>query len=89
MVRSIGGPFLHVKGFSHGVNHFIWFSYGENGDPNYHKKLAADKTYMKGIIREYGAYKGRNPKTGKKIDVGAKKLPYFKVGKELKEMVDG
>jgi len=40
-------------------------------------------------VREYGAYTGRNPKTGKKTEVGPKKLPFFKVGKELKEMVDG
>ena len=39
-------------------------------------------------VRKYGAYKGRNPKTGKKIAVKQKKLPFFKVGKELKEMVD-
>jgi integration host factor subunit beta len=32
-------------------------------------------------VREYGAYSGRNPKTGAKTQVGAKKLPFFKVGK--------
>jgi integration host factor subunit beta len=41
------------------------------------------------VVRSYGAYKGRNPKTGEKIKVSPKKLPFFKVGKELKEMVDG
>lgn len=41
------------------------------------------------VVRNYGAYKGRNPKTGEKIKVAPKKLPFFKVGKELKEMVDG
>jgi integration host factor subunit beta len=40
-------------------------------------------------VREYRAYMGRNPKTGKKIQVGSKKLPFFKVGKELKEWVNG
>jgi integration host factor subunit beta len=38
-------------------------------------------------VRKYGAYTGRNPKTGKKAEVEAKKLPFFKVGKELKESV--
>lgn len=38
-------------------------------------------------IRNYKAYKGRNPKTGQLVDVKPKKLPYFKVGKELKEMI--
>ena len=40
-------------------------------------------------MREYGAYTGRNPKTGKTVDVKQKKLPFFKVGKELKKMVNG
>ena len=31
---------------------------------------------------------GRNPKTGKVVKVSPKKVPFFKVGKELKEMVD-
>ena len=37
------------------------------------------------VVRHYGAYKGRNPKTGETVDVPPKKLPYFKVGKELKD----
>lgn len=39
-------------------------------------------------VREYGGYTGRNPKTGAKTEVGEKKLPFFKVGKELREMVN-
>jgi integration host factor subunit beta len=38
-------------------------------------------------IREYKSYTGRNPKTGEKIKVAPKKLPFFKVGKELRERV--
>jgi integration host factor subunit beta len=41
------------------------------------------------VVRKYEAYTGRNPKTGKNIKVFPKKLPFFKVGKELKERVDG
>ena len=40
-------------------------------------------------VRKYGAYTGRNPKTGKKIDVKPKRAPFFKVGKELNKRVDG
>lgn len=40
------------------------------------------------VVKEYGSYQGRNPKTGEKIDVPPKKLPFFKVGKELKERID-
>lgn len=39
-------------------------------------------------VKEYEGYTGRNPKTGEVISVQPKKLPFFKVGKELKEMVD-
>ena len=39
-------------------------------------------------VKKYKSYKGRNPKTGKQIHVPSKKLPFFKVGKELREMVD-
>lgn len=39
-------------------------------------------------VRDYQSYTGRNPKTGEKITVSQKKLPFFKAGKKLKEMVD-
>jgi integration host factor subunit beta len=39
-------------------------------------------------IREYKAYTGRNPKTGGQVDVSPKRMPFFKVGKELRERVD-
>ena len=40
------------------------------------------------VMREYRSYAGRNPKTGKVVEVKPKKLPYFKVGKELKERLN-
>jgi integration host factor subunit beta len=39
-------------------------------------------------VKQYDGYKGRNPKSGEIIEVSPKKLPFFKVGKELKERVD-
>ena len=39
-------------------------------------------------VKSYDSYQGRNPKTGEIIQVKEKKLPYFKVGKEMKERVD-
>jgi len=39
-------------------------------------------------VKQYEGYKGRNPKTGEIITVKRKRLPFFKVGKELKERVD-
>src|SRR5210317_1424735 len=40
------------------------------------------------VVKKYGSYQGRNPKTGQKIMVPPKKLPFFKVGKELREIVN-
>lgn len=40
------------------------------------------------FVKEYKAYTGRNPKTGKQVQISAKKLPFFKCGKDLKERVD-
>jgi integration host factor subunit beta len=39
-------------------------------------------------VKEYKSYTGRNPKTGEKVIIQPKKLPFFKSGKELKERVD-
>ena len=39
-------------------------------------------------VRSYQGYQGRNPRTGETIQVNNKKLPFFKVGKELKERVN-
>lgn len=39
-------------------------------------------------VRPYKPYNGRNPRTGEPVPVPAKKRPFFKVGKELKELVN-
>lgn len=39
-------------------------------------------------VRQYDSYVGRNPKSGEEIKVGAKKLPFFKAGKELREQMN-
>ena len=38
-------------------------------------------------LRNYKSYTGRNPKSGEVVHVEPKRLPYFKVGKELKDMI--
>ncbi|ABA88701.1 integration host factor, beta subunit [Syntrophotalea carbinolica DSM 2380] len=40
------------------------------------------------VVKDYKAYIGRNPKTGEEIEVKPKKLPFFKVGKELRERIN-
>ena len=51
-----------------------------------------DRVEIRGLcsffVKEYKSYQGRNPMTGKRVQVVPKKLPFFKVGKELKERVD-
>ena len=57
------------------------------------KALATgDRAEIRGLcsfcVKNYRAYTGKNPKTGEHVKVKAKKLPFFKCGKELKERVD-
>jgi len=40
-------------------------------------------------IREYDGYMGRNPRTGETVPVAPKRMPFFKVGKEMREAVNG
>ena len=40
------------------------------------------------FVKEYDAYIGRNPKTGENVKIKPKKLPFFKMGKELKERLN-
>ena len=51
-----------------------------------------DRVEIRGLcsffVKKYGTYTGRNPKTGERVKIAPKKLPFFKVGKELKERVD-
>lgn len=54
--------------------------------------LSNDRIEIRGfgsfVNKEYKSYQGRNPRTGAAISVTPKRLPFFKVGKELKELVD-
>jgi integration host factor subunit beta len=51
-----------------------------------------DRVEIRGLcsffVKEYKSYQGRNPKTGEAVTVTSKRLPFFKIGKELKERVD-
>ena len=40
-------------------------------------------------IRQRGSRTGRNPKTGARVEVPSKSIPYFKPGKELRELLNG
>ena len=51
-----------------------------------------DRVEIRGLcsfyVKKYKAYAGRNPRTGEPTQVESKKLPFFKVGTELRERVD-
>ena len=55
--------------------------------------VASERIEIRGLgafeVRSYKGYEGRNPKTGKPVQVAPKRLPFFTVGKELKERVAG
>ena len=51
-----------------------------------------DRVEIRGLcsffVKEYKSYQGRNPISGESVQVAYKRLPFFKIGKELKERVD-
>lgn len=51
-----------------------------------------DRVQIRGLcsffVKKYKSYTGRNPKTGEKVPIKPKKLPYFKAGRELKARVN-
>ena len=51
-----------------------------------------DRVEIRGLcsffVKKYGTYTGRNPKTGELVKIAPKKLPFFKMGKDLKDRVD-
>ncbi len=53
---------------------------------------AGDKLEVRGFgsfrVRQRNARVGRNPKTGEKVEVPAKRVPYFKPSKELKDLIN-
>jgi len=54
--------------------------------------IKGDRVELRGfgsfMVKAYRGYTGRNPKTGEKTEVKSKRLPFFKVGKGLRERVD-
>ena len=54
---------------------------------------ANDRVEVRGFgnftVRSYRSYTGRNPKTGQEVAVPAKRMPFFKVGKDLRARING
>jgi integration host factor subunit beta len=53
--------------------------------------VKGERTEIRGLgsfrVKDYPGYTGRNPKTGAAIEVPPKRLPFFRVGRELKAVV--
>ena len=51
-----------------------------------------DRVEVRGLcsfyVKDYPGYTGRNPKTGERVKVAPKKLPFFKCGKQLKDRLN-
>lgn len=51
-----------------------------------------DRVELRGFgafsVKERGSRTGRNPRTGESVDVDAKYIPYFKTGKQLRDMLN-
>jgi len=51
-----------------------------------------DRVEIRGLcsfyVKKYKTYIGRNPKSGEKVKIKPKKLPFFKCGKELRDRVN-
>ncbi len=62
-------------------------------DTMFEALVRGDRIEIRGFgswyVKEYKSYTGRNPKTGSSVQVPEKKLPFFKVGKELRKRIDG
>ena len=85
LIEGVAGKARITKKRAEDVVNLIFDSMGE-------AIVRGDRIEIRGlgsfVVKEYGAYTGRNPRTGESIKVGPKRLPFFKVGKELKERVD-
>ena len=55
--------------------------------------VRGDRVEIRGLcsfyVKKYPEYVGRNPKTGEKVKVRKKKLPFFKCGKGLRDRING
>jgi integration host factor subunit beta len=53
------------------------------------KKRVEIRGFGSFVMRDYNPYTGRNPKSGEKIQVKTKTMPFFKSGKDMRERVNG
>ena len=63
--------------------------FGSMADALRHEERIEIRGFGSFVVKHRRAREGRNPKTGRTVSVAAKRVPFFKVGKELRLRVDG
>ena len=87
LVQQIGDKFPHL--FQRDVENIVNAIFEEIT-----QALArGDRVELRGFgafsVRQRGARRGRNPRTGQQVDVAEKCVPFFKTGKEMRERLNG
>jgi integration host factor subunit beta len=63
--------------------------FGTMADALRHEERIEIRGFGSFVVKHRRSREGRNPKTGRTVSVAAKRVPFFKVGKELRLRVDG
>ena len=86
LVQQIGEQFPHL--FQRDVENIINAIFDEITDA----LARGDRVELRGFgafsVRQRGARRGRNPRTGQQVDVAEKFVPFFKTGKEMRERLN-
>jgi integration host factor subunit beta len=86
LVQQIGEQFPHL--FQRDVENIVNAIFDEITDA----LARGDRVELRGFgafsVRQRGARRGRNPRTGQQVDVAEKFVPFFKTGKEMRERLN-
>jgi integration host factor subunit beta len=86
LVQHIGGQFPHL--FQRDVENIVNAIFDEITNA----LARGDRVELRGFgafsVRQRGARRGRNPRTGQQVDVAEKAVPFFKTGKEMRERLN-
>ena len=78
-----------IAGIGHpGLRQTVQLVFDEIGESLVRGDTVKISSFGSFYVREKGTRMGRNPKTGTRVEVPAKKIPYFKPSKELKDLVN-
>ncbi len=72
----------------HEAAHIVQLFFDEMGHALVRDERVEIRGFCSFFVKKYKGYTGQNPKTKKKVRIKAKKLPFFKCGKDLRDRVD-